>query len=146
MLVLAFSFRPRAQLLPLIIGLSLVTLLVIQLVIDLFPSLMKHFDRSSDIKNHRSSPELTAVGKTLAGAKAEEGASGVPFGMAFLWALSLYLGYHYLGYIVTVPLMLLLYLKLQLKESWHFSLAFSLGTGMFVYLVFYLLIGLRTFQ
>jgi len=144
MLVLAFSFGARARLLPLIIGFPVVTLLVIQLLFDLFPSLMKVFDKSSQVKTQKTPHELAVMEGTLAEAEIEEGESGVPLGIAFLWAFSLYLGYNYLGYLVTVPLVLLLYLKLQLKESWKFSLALSSGTGIFVYLVFYLSIGLKT--
>ncbi len=85
---LAFSFGPRARLLPLIIGFPVVTLLVIQLLFDLFPSLMNYFDKSSQVKTQKTPHELAAMPGALAEAKIEEGESGVPLGIAFLWALS----------------------------------------------------------
>ena len=50
----------------------------------------------------------------------------------FGWLIGLLLGIWLLGFFVTVPLFVLLYLKLEAKEGWLLSLALTVGALIFL--------------
>lgn len=106
-------------------------LLLIQTLRDFLRS------RSGFLANSPASGESSAQSH-----EAEPHKGGVSFMEAMLWTFLMYVGFMLVGYTITLPVLLYVYLVFQVGENWRFSLAYSIISGLIVFLVFRMFIGL----
>jgi hypothetical protein len=65
---------------------------------------------------------------------------------AFLWLLLLLFLVYLLGFILASPIYIFLYLRFRSRESLTFSISMAAGIGLFIYVVFDLLLKARLHQ
>ena len=134
-LVLSLNYQPRARLVPLIIAVPTLLLTLFQLSIDMIPAVSRRFSFFQEY-------DLFGID---AGRAAEESR---PAGNVFRrelsfasWLLLLMALIYFLGYLVTIPLFLILFMRFRSSESWRMTLSITAVTWAFVYVVFIVIMG-----
>ena len=137
-LVLSLDYQPRARLVPLIIAVPTLLLTLLQLLIDMSPAGGRRFSFLQEY-------DLFGID---AGRVAAPSGEGRPAGTVFrrelnfaAWLLLLMALIYFLGYLVTIPLFLVLFLRLRSSESWLMTLSITAATWAFVYVVFIVIMG-----
>ncbi len=137
LLYLSTGYPPRARYVPQVIAVFGILCLLLQLILDSFPRLSAsyrkmerenifHLDETEPPsgKKANSAPELTLEVTT------------------YLWLAVLLAGLYVLGFLVTIPLYILFYLRFQAQLTWVKSALYGIGTFLFIYLLFSVLFGL----
>ena len=137
-LVLSLDYQPRARLVPLIIAIPTLLLTLLQLLIDMIPAVGRRFSFLQEY-------DLFGIDTGRAVAPSEESrSSGTVFRRELnfaAWLLLLMALIYFLGYLVAIPLFLVLFLRLRSSESWFMTLSITAVTWAFVYLVFIVVMG-----
>jgi len=124
-IVSAWSWPMKAALFPLVISIPLFLLAAAEVLWVLFGRTAQ--SAASDFKLSDHVPESVAMHRTL---------------LAACWILGFFVGILLLGFLVAVPLFVLLYLLLQGKQGWLLSIVFTLAVFGFFYGLFDLLLHL----
>ncbi|MGR9173848.1 tripartite tricarboxylate transporter TctB family protein [Rhizobium sp. KDH_Rht_773_N] len=140
MVAISFGYPAKARFMPLVVGLPGIVFCLIQLGLDLF----------------RSPTESAAasVGQQIAAASAPEGSQHeeLPeFGPhtarqeVVMWSyfVSFIAGVILFGFYISVPIMLLTFLRRQSEASWKFALALAIAATLALYLMFGRLLGIE---
>ena len=137
-LVLSLDYRPRARLVPLIIAVPTLLLTLLQLLIDMIPAVGRRFSFLQEY-------DLFGIDTGRAAeSSAEGGSSGAVFRREInfaAWLLLLVALIYFLGYLVTIPLFLVLFLRFRSSEGWLLTLSITAVTWAFVYIVFIVVMG-----
>ncbi len=137
-LVLSLGYQPRARLVPLIIAVPTLLLTLLQLLIDMIPAVARRFSFFQEY-------DLFGIDSGRAAEPSEENRrSGTVYrrelGFA-AWLLLLMALIYFLGYLVAIPLFLILFMRLRSSESWLMTLSITAATWAFVYVVFIMVMG-----
>lgn len=137
-LVLSLDYQPRARLVPLIIAVPTLLLTLLQLLIDMVPAVGRRFSFLQEydlfgIETGRAAEPSEKTGPTSNVFRRE-----LHFAS---WLLLLMALIYFLGYLVAIPLFLVLFLRLRSSESWTITLSITAVTWAFVYVVFIVVMG-----
>ena len=124
-IVSAWGWPAKAALFPLVISIPLFFLAAAEALWVLFGSAAQ--SAASDFKLSDNLPQSVALRRTL---------------LAAGWILGFFFAILLLGFLVAVPVFVLLYLRLQGKQGWLFSVLFTLAVFAFFYGLFDLLLHL----
>ncbi len=140
MVVISFDYPSKARFMPLVVGLPGIVLCLIQLAVDLF--------RSPSTDN-----TATSLGQSIAAASAPESQhEELPeFGPhtarqeVIMWSyfISFIAGVILFGFYISVPIMLLTFLRRQGEASWKLALALAIAATLALYLMFGRLLGIE---
>ncbi len=137
-LVLSLDYQPRARLVPLIIAVPTLLLTLLQLLIDMVPAVARRFSFLQEY-------DLFGIDTGRAAEPSEEtGSSSAVYRRELnfaAWLLLLIALIYFLGYLVAIPLFLILFLRLRSSESWLMTLSITAVTWAFVYVVFIVVMG-----
>ncbi|MFC1945323.1 tripartite tricarboxylate transporter permease [Chloroflexota bacterium] len=125
--IVSFDYNVAARMIPLIIGITSLVLTILVLISARYPGLIKIFDIS-----------LTAVatgGKSDA-AVASEVAVGRKVLTILAWIVGLFILVYMVGFLIAVPVFILLYIKFSGRKSWLNTLITAAIMGGFVYFGF----------
>ena len=134
LLYVSTGYPPRARYVPQVIAVFALLCLLLQLILDSFPKLSKVYkkveredvfqlDETDSERKAASRPELTLEVTT------------------YMWLAALLAGLYVLGFLVTIPLYVLFYLRFQAQLTWVRSALYGIGTFLFIYLLFSVLFG-----
>lgn len=139
MVAISFGYPSKARFMPLVVGLPGIVFCLIQLGIDL-------------IRSPRADT-ATSVGQSIAAASAPESQhEELPeFGPhtarqeVIMWSyfVSFIAGVILFGFYISVPVMLLTFLRRQGEASWKFALALAIAATLALYLMFGRLLGIE---
>ena len=65
---------------------------------------------------------------------------------AFIWPIAFVVLSYLLGYLYAVVLFVPLFLKVQARESWTVTILMTVGTWLFVYVLFVAFLDLRLYE
>jgi hypothetical protein len=156
----AFSITTDAATMPLLIGIPVLTGLVLLLLRDLMPAFARRRPSGAgggDRDGHgpASPAPATTPARSKTGvetlevvATAEPASAGPPHGgllrrqTAFgLWAVGFVLVSALAGFVVSIPVALLFFLRVLARESWRLSILVASGGWLFLYGLFALALG-----
>lgn len=120
----ALAWPLKAKLFPLVIGIPLFCLALAEV---LWIVLAKKKTDAAESRLSADQPNDIALRRTL---------------LAAGWAVGFFVAIVLLGFQVAVPALVLAYIRLQGKESWLFTIAFTAGVWAFFYGLFDLLLHL----
>ena len=137
-LVLSLDYQPRARLVPVIIAVPTLLLTLLQLLIDMIPAVARRlsFFQEYDLFG-------IETGRAVEPSEESRPSSTVyrrEFSFA-AWLLLLMALIYFLGYLVAIPLFLILFMRLRSSESWLMTLSITAATWAFVYVVFIVVMG-----
>lgn len=134
----SWSFTPKGKAFPLVIGIILLALLILKLVSLFSPRLSAKVDiHGLDLPSGMGSCDLAERKET----EGKEPKAVWPTELAMVAWLVLLMGLVYLlGFVQSVPIFLLSFLKVQGKHSWRASLILAAGVSVFVWVLFVLLL------
>jgi hypothetical protein len=124
----ALSYSYNARLMPLVIGLPLFILAIIQTVIDLRLSRKK-----ADAPMQAETPSGVIETSSVGSFKKEVN--------ALLWAIGLFIGFYLIGFLFATGLFTFLSLKIRSRLGWRASISVSVGCLAFLWIV--MIYGLR---
>ncbi len=142
-LVLSLDYRPRARLVPIIIAVPTLLLTLLQLLIDMIPAVARRlsFFQEYDlfgIDAGRSADPSEKSGSSEGGSSTTIYRRELNFAS---WLLLLVALIYFVGYLVAIPVFLVLFLRLRSSESWLMTLSITAVTWTFVYVVFIVVMG-----
>lgn len=113
----------QARLYPLVIGIPMLILAIIQLILDLKGVERKQKDDAAPVDFQFAQQ----IDPALARRRAVR---------MFIWLFGFFVGIWLLGFSVTIPLMVFTYLKLQSNENWMISIVLTAVAWAFFYFLF----------
>lgn len=125
----------KSKLVPLIIMIPTAFLVIVILIMEIFPALASRFEMELFSASHsktKTSEEKSAFGKK-------------GFLITAVWLISFFLLIIFLGFIVAIPVCLIAYLKIY-GHSWPRTLAVSVSTWVFIYVLFQVVIRFELFK
>jgi len=143
MVALSFDYPAKARFMPLVVGIPGILLCLVQLAIDLFRS------------PSASTPAAASVGQSIAAASVPEGTQPeeeLPeFGPhtvrqeMVMWSyfLSFVAGIVFFGFYISVPIMLVTFLRRQGEASWKLAIGLAIAATLALYLMFGRLLGIE---
>jgi hypothetical protein len=137
---LCFSYNPTARLIPLVLGLLGLLLLSVQLLLEISPAGSKNLmflKDKGDIFSVQGKaqfyPSQTSTFVKI---------NWLQVLRIFTW-LAVFVFFLYITYpLVVIPLFIFFFLSVEGRENWRRSLGLAAGTGVFMYLLFSLLLGI----
>ena len=132
---IAFKYRPDARLFPLLLGIPLSVLLILQLLFDLLPKLQAHLSFLKDegifsrIGGSETVSRVTKKVETV-------WLVWLQVLQVTAWLAGFIILLRFLNYVYAAPLFVLVMIRFQGKESWPRATIAAAGTGIFVYLLF----------
>jgi len=131
-LVLALGYEPRARLIPLLVAVPTLILLVLQFLVDAVPA------ATDKLRFMLQSGVFTAEnGGSVSQLKQRK--EPWPWRI-LLWLVGFCVAIYYLSYLVVVPLFVFLVTMVEGREKPFAALLLAAGTGIFVYLLFAVLL------
>jgi Tripartite tricarboxylate transporter TctB family len=125
---LAKDWRLQARLYPWAIGIPMVVLAIVQVILDLKGVQRKQADAAPvDFQFTQNLDPALARRRTI---------------NIFSWIVGFFLGIWLLGFVITIPLLVFTYLKIQAGESWVLSAALTAGAWLVFYGLFVRLLTL----
>jgi hypothetical protein len=125
---LAKDWRLQARLYPWAIGIPMVVLAIIQVILDLKGVQRKQADAAPvDFQFSQEIDPQVARRRTI---------------NIFSWIVGFFLGIWLLGFVITIPLLVFTYLKIQSNESWVTSVALTIAAWLVFYGLFVRLLTL----
>jgi hypothetical protein len=125
---LAKDWRMQARLYPWAIGIPMVILAIVQVILDL---------RGVQRKQAGAAPVDFQFTQNIDPALARRRTINI-----FSWIIGFFLGIWLLGFVITIPLLVFTYLKIQSGESWVLSTALTAGAWLVFYGLFVRLLTL----
>lgn len=155
---------PRARLVPLIIGVPTLIGIVILLLFDLFPGLRASLSRLNPASEAR--PAVERSGPETGGEASEQTPSEAdPLALAMegeedeqseenpeagrrelifaAWVVGFFALTAIFGLLISIPVALFFFFKVLNREGWVLTLAMTVGTWAFIYVLFGLVLGVR---
>jgi hypothetical protein len=143
MVGISFGFPAKARFMPLVVGLPGIVLCLIQLAVDLY--------RGQGAPEHKHvvhvtlpsgvSPEAAGQGETeLPEFGPHTARTEIVTWIYFVCFIAAILAF---GFYVSVPIMLVTFLRTQAKASWIFSVALAAAATLVLYLMFGALLGVQ---
>ncbi|MBK5565423.1 tripartite tricarboxylate transporter TctB family protein [Ensifer sp. 2YAB10] len=139
MVGLSMEFPAKARFMPLIVGIPAIGLCLIQLAIDLFHSPKSAFHgapRAGVAHVPGPEPELPEFGPHTV----RQELTMLTYFVTFV------VGIVVLGFYVSVPILLLTFLRLQAEASWKMTISLAVGATAFLYLMFGALLHIQLFS
>lgn len=133
LLWLASGYPPRARYIPEIVAIFALVCLSIQLVIEIVTGLRQ---RTTPLPEGPPAEEAEAV---------QAGGSVRLELIAYFWLAGMLLGLFLVGFLVSIPLYVLLYLRFQAKIGWLGAFLYGFGTWAFTYFLFVRLFEIRLY-
>ena len=141
MVTISFGYPAKARFMPLVVGLPGIVLCLIQLAVDLFrspavdtaSSVGQSIAAASTPESSHQEEELPEFGPHTA--RQEMIVWG--YFVSFITAIILF------GFYISVPIMLLTFLRRQGGASWKFALALTIAGTLALYLMFGRLLGIE---
>jgi hypothetical protein len=125
---MAKDWRMQARLYPWAIGIPMVILAIVQVILDLKGVQRKQSDAAPvDFQFSQNIDPALARRRTI---------------NIFSWIGGFFLGIWLLGFVITIPLLVFTYLKIQSGESWVLSAALTVGAWLVFYGLFVRLLTL----
>lgn len=123
---------------PQVVAIFSLACLLLQLALDSLPRLSELYRKveKEDVFNHE---------KAHADQPTDTGAEMRLELVAYFWLLVLLGGLLLFGFLVTIPLYVLFYLRFQAQINWLKSALYGFGTWMFAYLLFVRLFEIRLY-
>jgi hypothetical protein len=135
--VLAFGYNAKARVVPLVVGIPAIALSMLLLMSYWMPALDRKINNLKqmeffelDIKDAKEQAEQTKQKQAN-----EQKALLREFNIVF-WILGLFLGILLVGFLVTIPAFVFIFLKFREKEKWSAALTVSVGTELGIWLLF----------
>lgn len=149
--ILSFQYSPTARLVPLVIGLPTLALMVMQLVLDSLPAArgLKDLGKRDVFGADRYLKERKAGHRGAAGGSGPGPAQPdgqVRLFQALAFVLGLAVGIYLLGFLVAIPLVLLVFLRWVSRESWVSAFLTTLVTSAALYVTFVVFLKVRLFE
>lgn len=121
--VVAFNFNYQARMMPLIIGVPVMILAIVQLVIEVRGARAKSEKAVAEVKKEQAEeePEAPRSARRVLSSSA--------------WLIGMMGSIYVLGFIATTFLYPLLYMKFVGKRSWRLAFIISLGAIVFIWAV-----------
>jgi hypothetical protein len=135
-LLLCFQFVPKARLLPLTVGVPTLALVLFRLIANLVPGLSEKYQtiREHDIFDlgeiKRKLASTSHAEKQAADSKHKNEMNVIG------WLIGLILAIWLVGFLISIPAFVLLFLKFRSGEKWVSTLCVTFGTWLFIYGVF----------
>ena len=118
----AQDWRLQARLYPYAIGIPMVILAIIQVILDLKGVVRKQTDAAPvDFQFSQNVDPVLAKKRTI---------------NIFAWILGFFVGIYFLGFPITIPLLVFTYLKFQSGEKWLLSIILTAGAWLVFYALF----------
>lgn len=136
LLWLSTDYPPRARYIPQMVAVFALVCLSLQLLIDIYSS-FSQYRRSSEAAGVPEERKARVQGE-VPSPRRELG--------AYVWLLFLLLGLVLLGFLIFIPIYVLLYLRFQAHTSWLGAGAYGLGTWAFTYFLFVRLFEIRLYS
>jgi hypothetical protein len=125
---LAKDWRLQARLFPWAIGIPMVVLAIVQVILDLKGVQRKQVDAAPvDFQFTQNIDPALARRRTI---------------NIFSWIVGFFLGIWLLGFVITIPLLVFTYLKIQSSESWGLSVVLTAAAWLVFYGLFVRLLTL----
>jgi hypothetical protein len=125
---LAKDWRLQARLYPWAIGIPMVILAIVQVILDLKGIQRKETDAAPvDFRFSQGTDPKVARRRTL---------------NIFGWILGFFAAIYFLGFVISIPLLVFTYLKFQSRESWALSVGLTVGAFLIFYSLFVRLLTL----
>jgi hypothetical protein len=140
------SLSPVARLVPITVVIPTLGLLIFQLVLDLAPWLeqkYRRFEKVDLLGVEEIKKEVSSHDQANSANAGNDASSGRRELDLFSWVLLLVTMIYLLGFLVALPVYLLLYLRWRSGESWALSISVAVGMGSVLYGVFILTLRLR---
>ena len=138
-LLASLGYSPKERMIPLVIGVPTLLIGLLVLAGEKFPAIMKKFEVSLEDLVSEKASESGAVPAQRPVILTRE-AVGVS-----AWGTGLFLGVYLVGFYIAIPLFLLLFLRIQGGIPWMKSLLFTVGTWLFIYALFNVLLSEELF-
>lgn len=139
LLWLSQGYSLRARQVPETIAIFSIFCLLIQLLLDLFPRAGAYYGQLE--KQGVLDVDEEDLKEARAGGETEFRLELISYG----WLAFLLAGLVLLGFLVSIPIYILLYLRFQAQLTWPKSTAYAVGTWLFVYLLFVRLFEIRLY-
>ena len=153
---LAFTYVPESRFAPLVIGIPTLGLVIFQLLVDFSPGLTRRMEafRQSDlfgIEEKMKDERLELKAEWTEGEQTEREKGAETYSLkeqlkAFIWPIAFVVLSYLLGYLYAVVLFVPLFLKVQARESWTVTILMTVGTWLFVYVLFVAFLDLRLYE
>lgn len=141
-MVNSFSYDETTRLFPLPISVSAVALMVLSLIGDVFPKVASKF-RSDVFGSRQVKPEGSIKESTKETSKRVQLKKEL---VVSCWLILFVVLILLLGYLIAIPVCLLLFAKFYARFSWLRATALAAAGIGFVYLAFYLPLGVELFK
>lgn len=140
MVVEATTFTRSPRLLPLIVGIPTLALLLIQVVRDV--RRMVSGDRTGGTASEQEADRYSGNDPADGADDSAALANASPV-VGTLWVLLLVLIVWLLGFLVAIPIFIVLFMRYFGRETWRLSILFAIGTFVVTYLFFVVVIEVQ---
>lgn len=134
LLWLASGYPPRARYIPEVVAIFAIICLSLQLAIELVSAFRQ-----------RGAQAVPAEGPPSLEGKAEAGGTVRLELTAYFWLLVLLAGLFLVGFLVSIPVYTLLYLRFQARIGWLGAALYGIGAWAFTYFLFVRLFEIRLY-
>jgi len=133
LLWLASGYPPRARYIPEIVAIFALVCLSVQLIVEIVTGVRQ-----------RTTP--LAEGPPAEEAEAAQAGSSLRLELiAYFWLAVMLVGLFLFGFLVSIPVYILLYLRFQAQISWIAAFLYGFGTWAFTYFLFVRLFEIRLY-
>lgn len=138
-LLASLGYRPKERMIPLVIGIPTLLIGLVVLAGERYPRIMKKFEVSLEdlVSEKAREPGTTPAPRPRI--LTRQAAAICAWGTGFFVAVYL------VGFYIAIPAFLLPFLRFQGNISWGKTVAFTVGTGLFIYLLFNVCLGEELF-
>jgi len=144
MLVISTSYNEKARLFPMVISVILIVVMVLLFLQETVPAASRYlgFIGSGGLFASRKSASGKDEGESdkAPNAAAQHGEVYRLFRF-ILWLLGCIIMLKFVTYLIVMPVFLLLFTKVEARQSWRNAVGVALGMGVFNYLLFTVLLG-----
>lgn len=137
----SFKYRSDARMFPLVFGVPVGILLVLQLLFDLFPRCR---DRLSFLKEQGLFTQSPSAETAPKGANTSKDA-WLHILALVAWLSGFVALLRFVDYVYAVPVFALLMIRIQGKETWRRAFCAAAAIGLMVYLLFHLTLKMQYF-
>lgn len=145
LIVYSFEYGWTAQSIPLVVGVVVLVMALLQLLSDSFSSFGKHlpFIKQTGVLMEDKMQQQFEDGNVIAPENTEEDYEWPKVFTVFLWLIGFVILLAFTSYWIAVPLFLFFFLRLAGKAKASVSFGISLGIGLFMFILFDVILGAR---
>jgi hypothetical protein len=137
MTIISFKYSTVSRQIPLVIGTGVFALLGLLLFMEFSTKVSTWFSKFDD---HSIVP---AHNKTKRDSNTEVRKREISL---VFWLAGLTIAIYFIGFLLTLPLFLILFLKIKSKESWLLSIIIAVVTGGILYFMFFEILKVPTYH